>query len=126
VQTTIQPENPELKTAYKLNRDNCRIDWNKPAQEIHDLIRGLSPYPAAWTIFRDNDQEWNVKIYEAKILHETHQQTIGKIIAGKKELKIAVTGGFMQVISLQFPGKKKMNAAEFLNGMAFSEAAMAI
>jgi methionyl-tRNA formyltransferase len=123
--TTIQPENAELKTAYKLNRDNCRIDWTKPAAEIHNLIRGLSPYPAAWTLFKDGDQEWSVKIYEAKIATESHPSETGKIIAGRKELKVAVQDGFIEVLSLQFPGKKKMNTAELLNGMTFSHGATA-
>jgi methionyl-tRNA formyltransferase len=126
VHTTIQPENANLKTAYKLNRENCRIDWTKPAVEIHNLIRGLSPYPAAWTFFSDGKEEWNVKIYEAEILPEIHQLASGKIVAGKKELKVAVNGGFVRVNSLQFPGKKKMNTAEFLNGMTFSDAIHAI
>jgi methionyl-tRNA formyltransferase len=123
VSTKIQPENAELKTAYKLNRENCRIDWTKPAAEIHNLIRGLSPYPAAWTFFNDGEQEWSVKIYEAKIATENHSFETGKIIAGKKELKIAVNDGFIEVLSLQFPGKKKMNTAELLNGMTFSDVA---
>src|SRR5690606_1014470 len=63
-QTTIQPTDEEVKTAYKLNRDNCKIDWTKPGKEIHNLVRGLSPYPAAWCIITDNGQEWNVKVYE--------------------------------------------------------------
>lgn len=119
----IQENNPNIKTAYKLDKENCKIDWTKPAKEIHDLIQGLSPYPAAWCYFKDNDQEWNVKIYEAKIITETHSEKIGKIIASKKELKIAVIDGFIQILSLQFPGKKKMTATEFLNGMTFSEKA---
>jgi methionyl-tRNA formyltransferase len=121
VVTTIQKDNDEIKTAYKLDKDNCKIDWTKSASEIHNLIRGLSPYPAAWCFFRDHEQEWNVKIYEAKIIPEEHQETIGKIVATKKELKIAVRGGFIQIMSLQFPGKKKMSTSELLNGMTFSE-----
>lgn len=103
----IQENSPNIKTAFKLDKENCKIDWTKTAIEIHNLIRGLSPYPAAWCYFKDNDQEWNVKIYEAKIIAEVHSEKIGKIIATKKELKIAVQGGFIQVLSLQFPAKKK-------------------
>lgn len=123
VTTTIQTDSGDIKTAYKLDKDNCRIDWSKPAGEIYNLIRGLSPYPAAWCFFKDNGQEWNVKIYEAKLVREPHDLPAGKIIATKKELKIAAEGGFIQINSLQFPGKKKMTASELLNGMAFSEQA---
>lgn len=125
VETTIQTDSPEIKTAYKLDRDNCKIEWNKSIDEIHNLIRGLSPYPASWCFFRDNGQEWNVKIYEAKMIDEDHILSTGQIVATKKELKVAVKGGFIQIMSLQFPGKKKMTAQEFLNGMSFSENANA-
>jgi methionyl-tRNA formyltransferase len=124
VNPKIQENNDEIKTAYKLDKDNCRINWQQSAKEIQNLIRGLSPYPVAWCYFKDNDQEWNVKIYESKIIDEEHAEPIGKIIATKKELKIAVTNGFIQILSLQFPGKKKMTATEFLNGMSFSENAL--
>ena len=124
VNSKIQENNDEIKTAYKLDKDNCRINWQQSAKEIQNLIRGLSPYPVAWCYFKDNDQEWNVKIYESKIIVEEHAEPIGKIIATKKELKIAVTNGFIQILSLQFPGKKKMTATEFLNGMSFSENAL--
>lgn len=123
VETTIQKDSAEIKTAYKLNKENCKIDWTKPAKEIHNLIRGLSPYPSAWCFFKDNQQEWNVKIYDAKVILENHFYTIGSIIATKKEIKIAVKDGFIQVLSLQFPGKKKMQSNELLNGISFSERA---
>ncbi len=124
VNSKIQENNDDIKTAYKLDKDNCKIDWLKSAKEIHNLIRGLSPYPVAWCYFKDNNQEWNVKIYESKIINEEHSETVGKIIATKKELKIAVASGFIQILSLQFPGKKKMTTTEFLNGMSFSEKAV--
>ncbi len=125
VKTTQQQDNAEIKTAYKLNRENCKIDWSNPAAEIHNLIRGLSPYPSAWCFFKDNGEEWNVKIYEAKIISENHIFNVGQIIATKKEIKIAVKDGFIQILSLQLPGKKKMQANELLNGVAFSEKAQA-
>jgi methionyl-tRNA formyltransferase len=124
VNPKIQENNDEIKTAYKLDKDNCRINWQQSAKEIQNLIRGLSPYPVAWCYFKDNEQEWNVKIYESKIIVEEHSEPIGKIITTKKELKIAVTNGFIQILSLQFPGKKKMTATEFLNGTSFSENAL--
>ena len=125
VRTTIQQDNLETKTAYKLNKENCKIDWTKSATEIHNLIRGLSPYPSAWCIFKDNGQEWNVKIYEAKIIFENHSYTFGQIITSKKEIKIAVNNGFVQILSIQFPGKKKIQANELLNGITFSDKAQA-
>ena len=120
VSTEIQKDTTDVKTAYKLNKENCKIDWTKSAQEINNLIRGLSPYPAAWCFFEDKNEEWNVKIYEAKIISEEHNHPIGCLICTKKEMKIAVRNGFIQILNLQFPGKKKMSTPELLNGIAFS------
>ena len=125
VMTTIQEDNAEIKTAYKLNKENCKIDWHQPASEIHNLIRGLSPYPAAWCFIGDKGEEWNVKIYQSNIVIEAHTLAVGQLICTKKELKIAVRDGFIQIESLQFPGKKKMNTAEFLNGIQFTADAKA-
>jgi methionyl-tRNA formyltransferase len=125
VTTTIQKESPEIKTAYKLNKENCKIDWTKPAIEIYNLIRGLNPYPSAWCFISDKNEEWNVKIHEAIMILENHNYTIGRLICNKKELKIAVKNGFIQVLSIQFPGKKRMSTSELLNGITFSEGAKA-
>jgi methionyl-tRNA formyltransferase len=124
--TTIQKETPEIKTAYKLNKENCKIDWTKSAKEIYNLIRGLNPHPSAWCYFQDKNEEWNVKIHEVKMILENHSIAIGSLICSKKEMKIAVKDGFIQVISLQFPGKKKMTIGDLLNGINFSETAKAI
>jgi len=123
VTTTIQNETVDIKTAYKLNKENCKIDWTKSGKKIHNLIRGLSPYPNAWCYFKDGNEEWNVKIYEASFHYEIHNFEIGTIISSKKEIKIAVKDGFVALLNLQFPGKKRMNVSELLNGMTFSELA---
>ena len=125
VSTIIQTDTAPIKTAYKLNKANCQIDWTKSALEINNLIRGLSPYPAAWCFIHDKNEEWNVKIYEASIVLEQHSYRIGSLICTKKEMKIAVENGFIQILSLQFPGKKKMSTSELLNGITFSEEAKA-
>lgn len=124
-ETTIQPTEGEIKTAYKLNKDNCKIDWTKTGREVHNLIRGLSPYPAAWCFMKDKGQEWNVKIYESAFEEDNHNLAPGSVITGKKEIKVAVKDGYINLKSLQFPGKKKMTAAELLNGMELSTDAIA-
>lgn len=123
--TIIQKDNPDIKTAYKLNKENCKIDWSKTGKEIYNHIRGLSPYPAAWCYLSDNNSEWNIKIYEAKLILEKHDFAIGRLLCTKKEMKIAVKNGFIQILSIQFPGKKMMSTAELLNGISFSETAKA-
>ena len=124
--TTIQVENPNVKTAYKLNKDNCKIDWTQAGNTINNLIRGLSPYPAAWTYIKDGDQEWNVKLYAATFEANSESKPIGAIYTTKKEIVIATKDGVLKVTQLQFPGKKKMLAHELLNGHTFSENAMAL
>lgn len=123
VTTTIQEDKDDIKTAYKLNKENCKIDWTKSGAEINNLIRGLSPYPASWCFLKDQNEELNIKIYEAKLVSESHSYEVGKLISSKKEIRIAIKDGFIQLLSLQFPGKKRMLASELLNGVSFSEAA---
>jgi methionyl-tRNA formyltransferase len=114
------------KTAYKLNKENCKIDWNKTGDEIHNHIRGLSPYPAAWTFIKDAAQEWSVKIYEAEFKLEEHTLKIGTIITTKREMSIAVKNGLLVIHNLQFPGKKRMKTQELLNGIHLTENARAL
>lgn len=123
--TTVQPEAENAKTAYKLHKDNTRIDWSRSGTDIHNHIRGLSPYPSAWTLIRDNGQEWNVKIHQATFEPGLQESPAGRILAGKKDLRVAVADGFIRVTALQFPGKKKMTASELLNGIRFSDEATA-
>lgn len=123
VTTTIQEDGAEIKTAYKLNKENCKIDWAKSGTEINNLIRGLSPYPAAWCFLKDKNEEQNIKIYEARLTLASHSLEVGSLISNKKEIKIAVQEGFLEIFSLQLPGKKRMLVAELLNGITFSELA---
>ena len=125
VNPTIQSDSSELKTALKLNKDNCKVDWSKPGIQIYNLIRGLSPYPTAWCMIKDGEQEWNVKIYEVRFQKEQHNLKIGKLLVAKKELKIVVEDGFVFIDTIQFPGKKKMSISELLNGIHFTENACA-
>ena len=123
VTTTIQEDNEEIKTAYKLNKENCKIDWTKSGGEINNLIRGLSPYPASWCFLKDKEEEQTIKIYEAKLVAEAHSYETGSLICSKKEIKVAVKNGFLQLLSLQLPGKKRMQVGELLNGITFSDTA---
>ncbi len=125
VKTIVQSESTQIKQAPKLNKENCKIDFNKKGIEIYNLIRGLSPYPVAWCFIINNKQEFTVKIYDASFEAIHHSDSIGKIITSKKELKIAVLDGYIQAGTVQFPGKKRMAVQELLNGMQFLEDAMA-
>jgi methionyl-tRNA formyltransferase len=125
VTTTLQDSILEEKTAYKLNKENCKIDWTQPGITIFNLIRGLSPYPAAWSYITDGTAEWNVKFYEATFETSSHSKKAGTIFTTKKDFIIYTTDGFLKITCLQFPGKKKMQAHELLNGITFTENAVA-
>ena len=120
-QTTLQQESTSDKPAHKLNKDNCKIDFSKSGIEIYNLIRGLSPYPAAWCELTDGTTVYTVKIYEAHFTAETHNFETGTLKSTKKEMKIAVKDGFLEILTLQLSGKKKMKTHELLNGMTFSD-----
>lgn len=117
--TQIQAESTDLKTAHKLNKDNCKIDWNQRAQTIHNLIRGLSHYPAAWCYLFNHNQESTLKIYASQIERSEHELAAGTLIADKKTLKVAVLDGFVHLVNVQLPGKNKMKVSDLLNGFTF-------
>ena len=119
--TTPQSETPDIKTAYKLNKTNCKIDWEAPAQVIYNKIRGLSPYPAAWTMLKNGEELLDIKIYSASITNEAHTLETGTVRTTKKEIKIAVKDGFIIIDDIKLPGKRKMNSRDLLNGFQFQE-----
>ncbi|ANO47884.1 methionyl-tRNA formyltransferase [Flavobacterium columnare] len=121
VVTVLQKDSPEIKTAYKLDRENCKVNFNKGLDAVYNQIRGLAPYPAAYCTFVDQEEQWSVKLYEVEKEIMTHELAIGKVEHTKKEIRVALEGGFLKIKSLQFPGKKRMNAQELLNGMRFTE-----
>jgi methionyl-tRNA formyltransferase len=120
VKLTIQTEDLEIKTAYKLNKDNCKIDFTKSGKEIRNLIRGLNPYPAAWCFIKNENVETTAKIFDVALDDSVHNLETGTIITSKKELKIALNKGFLKVNSLQLSGKRQLKTEELLNGMQFS------
>lgn len=120
-----------LKSAPKIFKEDCRIDWNKPAREIYNLIRGLSPYPAAWTelVANDNKEGVRIKLFAAAQIEESvedgsHPLQPGSIRTDNKSyLDVATKDGFLRITSLQLTGKKRMNVTDFLNGYRFEEKA---
>ena len=121
VQTTIQEDVAANKSAHKLNKENCKIDFSKSGTEIYNLIRGLSPYPAAWCELIDGADIHTIKIYEAHFTPTAHSFEVGNVQSTKKELKIVLKDGFLDIKTLQLSGKKKMKSHELLNGIAFSD-----
>ena len=121
-ETPIQQSNSEnLKTAPKLNKNNTRIDWATSVENIDAFIRGLNPYPVAWSKLMNHDKILIVKIYLCDFKIENHSYPLGQIIATKNELKVAARNGLLSIYEIQLPGKRKMNIKPLLNGYIFDE-----
>ncbi len=120
-----QPEHTS-KTAHKLHPNNCKIDWNLKTDTIYNKIRGLNPFPAAWTSIKDKEEVINAKIYEIEKILLEHQIKPGTIKTTKKEIHIYTLDGYINVLGIKLSGKRKMDATSLLNGFNFSEEAMAL
>ncbi|MGM0496547.1 MAG: methionyl-tRNA formyltransferase [Bacteroidota bacterium] len=109
----------ELKKAPKIFNEDCRINWNSDINELHNFIRGLSPYPAAWTEFIDVEgNRKKTKIFFSEPITENHNYKAGTILSDQKTyLKVAAKNGFISIKKLQSEGKKKMQTEEFLRGI---------
>lgn len=107
----------EIKHAPKIHTDTCRINWSRPVEEVFNLVRGLSPYPAAFTMMNEK----MLKIYKAKKEPCVPSHTEGEYETdGKTFLKFACSNGYLLVTELQLEGKKKMTVEEFLRGYRFA------
>jgi methionyl-tRNA formyltransferase len=112
---------PALKHAPKIFTETCRIDWNQPVEIVHNLIRGLSPFPGAFTFL---DQKM-LKIFRGEKLSITPNVQPGEYLTdGKTYLRYACADGFFNIKELQLEGKKRMNVEDFLRGYKFSNTSM--
>ncbi|NVJ88811.1 MAG: methionyl-tRNA formyltransferase [Flavobacteriaceae bacterium] len=120
IKTTPQPVLEE-KSAPKLNSENTKINWSDSLDNIYNKIRGLNPFPAAWTFIESANEKVKAQIYAVEKEKENHNYSLGKILTSKKELKIAVKEGFINVKEIKLSGKRKMDIKSLLNGFSFSE-----
>ncbi len=110
----------ELKSAPKIFRETCQLDFGMTVENAHNFVRGLSPYPAAWAElkFPELEEPLVLKIFETKPEITAHNLKLGTVLSdGKKEAKIALADGYLHLISIQAPGKKRMNTGDFLRGL---------
>ena len=126
VKTTPQEElakADELRPAPKIFKETCRIDWNAGVKKVYDFVRGLSPYPAAWTeLVQGEAKPVMLKIFETEKIFCEHQKAPGTILTdGKTYFKVASTDGYINVRSLQLAGKKRMQVGDFLRGFHHSD-----
>ena len=109
----------ELRPAPKIFKDTCRIDGDNTVVKIYNHIRGLSPYPTAWTELHqpDSEEPLPVKIFQTEKIEKSHTYKPGSILTdGKTYLHVAATDGFINIKSLQLPGKKRLQTEELLRG----------
>ncbi len=123
--TKAQPER-ELKSAPKLNSDNTKINWGKSIDDIYNQIRGLNPFPSAWTNISNNGEVIKCQLYTIEKIYEQHKFDIGSVLSSNKEIKIAVESGFINIKELKLSGKRKMDSKSLLNGYSFNEDAKVV
>ena len=110
-----QSNSKGLIKAPKLNKENTRIDWNKPGLKIFNMIRGLSPYPSAWTVSEKSGRI--LKLYKVIFKKENKStKQKGLIIINNSLIKVFVKDGYLEILELQIEGKKRMSSTEFING----------
>lgn len=124
-QETLYTNDNELRDAPKIFKDTCRIDWQQPMDKTYDFIRGLSPYPAAWTEIVYGENRSAIKLFRSEKIAEKHALPIGTLRTdGKKKLDVAVKDGFIRLKEVQPAGRKRMSVEDFLNGTRLSNGQM--
>ncbi len=112
-----QSEAITLKVAPKIFKETCQINWNSDAMSIFNLIRGLSPFPGAWFEWTLPDKTKSiVKVFDSKIELCQHNHSVGTIMFDNESFKVALNDGYLTILNLQVPGKKRMSTADFLRG----------
>jgi len=121
-----QPQVEHPKNAFKIFKEDTKIDFSKTSKEVHQFILGMSPYPAAFTTLKIGEEEKGLKIYGGKFEISDHGKTSGTLDISKNEFKIYTDDGIYYPLELQLEGKKRMNVKDFLNGFRnFDEIKMA-
>ncbi len=116
-----QLETSDLKPAPKIFKETCKINWNQPILEIHNFIRGLSPYPSSWTTVINGEKLMDIKIYKANPVSENEGNS-GKVSTDRKTfLHIYGKDGYLEITELQIPGKRRMPVSDLLRGFTFEE-----
>jgi methionyl-tRNA formyltransferase len=126
-QSDLVKENEALKSAPKIKKEDCKINWNQPVEKVYNFIRGLSPWPAAFTILKDESgKEYYVKIYKTEKEVAGEKTKPGKVITdNKKFLKISCNNGVLIIKELQLAGKRRMTVEELLRGFDIGKDAFA-
>ena len=114
---SVAQESTDVKSAPKIFKETCEVNWQLPAKRVYDFVRGLSPYPGAWTTLVGPDgKELVLKLFRTTKT-ERPATSPGQIVADKRHFYVSANDRLLQVDELQLAGKKRMDAAAFLNGM---------
>lgn len=126
IQEKPQPFTENPKNAFKIFKEETKIDWNKSSEAVHNFVRGMSPYPCAFTNLKMGDEEKSLKIYKGKYEIQQHANAAGTLEINKSSFKIYTPDGVYFPTELQLQGKKRMSVKDFLNGFRnFDEIKMA-
>jgi methionyl-tRNA formyltransferase len=121
----ISQEESLVTHAPKIFKEHCLISWSMHAAKIHDLIRGLSPYPGAFTYTEHKAQRLSLKIFRSRFEKLDHEMKAGSLITdGKEFVKVYAPGGMITLEEIQLEGKRRMHITEFLRGFRFQEDSM--
>jgi len=118
---TYKQSNDSKKLAYKFSTETCKIDWHQNTQTVFNKIRGLNPFPAAWSTLVNGQEQTTVKIFNCEMIIENHNLAPGKVITDKKNIKVATTDGFINIKTLKISGKKILEASNLINGYEFDK-----
>jgi methionyl-tRNA formyltransferase len=118
---TTQPQDhgKAIHPAPKLTKENTKINWSWPVEKIYNFIRGLSPYPGAWSYIDIDGNTKRIIIYKADFEQQKHQDVTGKVAIDRKKMRISVPGGYIFPLELKPEGKKKINVKDFINGLRY-------
>lgn len=121
-QSNFYSDESVLKAAPKIFKETCLLDWGLSPKQVYDFVRGLSPYPAAWTeLLYPDGKIVSTKVFEVAYRNEHHELALGTIVTdGKNYVDVAINGGFVSLLEIQQAGKKRMGVKDFLRGFPLS------
>lgn len=121
-QSNFYSDESVLKAAPKIFKETCLLDWGLSPKQVYDFVRGLSPYPAAWTeLLYPDGKIVSTKVFEVAYRNEHHELVLGTIVTdGKNYVDVAINGGFVSLLEIQQAGKKRMDVKDFLRGFPLS------
>lgn len=116
IQQKPQPQVENPKNAFKIFKEDTKINWQNDSETIHNFVRGMSPYPCAFTVLKIGDEVKSLKIFSGNYTLEDHKNEAGTLEISKHSFKIFTQDGYYQPNEVQLEGKKRMNIKDFLNG----------